>query len=104
MPRRKIQRAFLSWIEENRARFAIAMKLGQRADKVLEFSFDGINRAIAGELTTWEIIVSVTHEDEFWDALLWLETVPKHIEGGYVCDLCPPESRPIFPDRESLWT
>ena len=48
MPRRKIQRSFLSWLEENRTRFAIEIKLGRRTDRVLEFSFEGINNAIKG--------------------------------------------------------
>ena len=59
MPRRMIQRAFLKWLEENRSRFAIEIKLGRRTDNVLEFTFAGINRAISGALTTWEINVTV---------------------------------------------
>ena len=35
---------------------------------------------------------------------LSLEAVPKRVPGGYVCDLCPPGSRPVFPNRPSLWT
>ena len=61
MPRRMIQRAFLKWLEENRARFAVEIKLGRRTDNVLEFTFAGINRAISGALTTWEINVTVMH-------------------------------------------
>jgi hypothetical protein len=52
MPRRKIQRAFLSWLEENLDRFALDVTLGKRTDTVQEFSFAGINPAISGALTT----------------------------------------------------
>lgn len=103
MPRRMIQRAFLKWLEENRARFAVEIKLGRRTDNVLEFTFAGINRAISGALTTWEINVTVMLEEECWDFLLSLDAEPKRVQGGYVCDLCPRDSRPIFPDRPSLW-
>ena len=41
MPRRKIQRAFLSWLEDNRDRFALEIRLGTRTDRVQEFSFAG---------------------------------------------------------------
>jgi hypothetical protein len=34
---------------------------------------------------------------------LCLETIPKRVTGGYVCDLCPRESRPVLPDRPALW-
>jgi len=46
MPRRKIQCAFLSWLEANRDRFAVEIELGTRTDRVQEFSFAGINEAI----------------------------------------------------------
>ena len=46
MPRRKIQRAFLSWLEENRGRLALDIRLGRRTDEALEFSFAGITPAI----------------------------------------------------------
>ncbi len=46
MPPSKIQRALLSWLEENRDRFAVKIRLGARADEVQEFSFAGVNRAL----------------------------------------------------------
>jgi hypothetical protein len=99
-----IQRAFLKWLEDNRARFAGEIKLGRRADSGLEFSFAGINSAISGTLTTWEIIVTVTHEDECWDFLLSLDAEPKRVQGGYVCDLCPaqPAERAMNAQREGF--
>jgi hypothetical protein len=104
MPRRLIQRAFLNWLDENRPRFALEINLGRRTDTDLDFSFAGITGAISGVLTTWEINVLAMHEQECWDFLLSLDAIPKRAPGGYVCDLCPPESRPVFPDRPALWT
>jgi hypothetical protein len=75
MPRRQIQRAFLSWLEDNRGRFALDITLGKRTDTVQEFSFVGINPAISGALTTWEIEVWAIRDDHRWDILLNLEVV-----------------------------
>jgi hypothetical protein len=103
VPRRKIQRAFLSWLEKNRLRFAIEIKLGRRTDCVLEFSFVGVNSAIEGLLNTREIEVFAMYEDECWDILVEFNAEPKRVSGGYVCEACPPGSPPLFPDRSSLW-
>jgi hypothetical protein len=70
MPRRKIQSAFLSWLEDNRDRFALEIRLGRRTDEVQEFFLAGINPAITGTLATYEIEVYAMHEDDCWDILL----------------------------------
>ena len=103
MPRRMIQRAFLRWLEEKRSRFAIEIKLGRRTDTDLEFTFAGTLSALSGVLTTWEISVYVIHKDESWDCLLDVSARPKRVPNGYVCNLCPPESRPVFLSRPALW-
>ena len=103
MPRRMIQRAFLIWLEQNRSRFAIEIELGRRTDTDLEFTFAGINGALIGVLTTWEISVYVIHQGENWDCILDVNAEPKRVLGGYVCDVCPPESRPVFQSRPALW-
>lgn len=77
----------------------LEIKRGQRTDTLLEFPFAGVNDAIRGALTTWELNVAATREDLRWDFLLSLEASPKRVPGGYVCGLCPPETRPVFPDR-----
>ena len=105
MPRRKIQRAFLSWLEENRDRLALEIRLGKRTDTVQEFCFAGINPAISGALTTYEIEVGAIHDDHYWDILFNVDAEPKRaLGGGYVCGLCPPDARPVFADRQALWT
>jgi hypothetical protein len=85
MPRRKIQRAFLSWLEENRGRFTVDIALGKRTDTVQEFSFAGINPAISGALTTYEIEVWAIRDDNRWDILLNLEAEPKRVPGERPC-------------------
>ncbi len=88
MPRRKIQRAFLSWLE----------------DRVQEFSFAGINHAIIGALTTYEIEVYAMHENDCWDILLSAYAEPKRAQGGgFFCEACPPDARRMFADRPALW-
>ena len=104
MPRRKIQRAFLSWLEASRDRFALEIRLGKRTDRVQEFSFAGVNRAIEGALTTYEIEVYAIHENDRWDILLSTWAEPKRAQGGgYFCEACPPEARRMFADRPALW-
>ena len=104
MPRRKIQRAFLSWLEGNRSRLAVDIVLGKRTDTVQEFTFAGINRAIRGELNTYEVEVWVIYRDDCWDILLDLDAEPKRVPGGYICDRCFPEAQRVFADRPALWT
>jgi hypothetical protein len=98
-----VQRAFLSWLEANRSRFAIEIKLGRRTDTVQQFAFAGINSAIRGVLSAWEISALVMHQGECWDFLLDVDAEPKRVPGGYVCDFCPPASRFVFPNP-AHWT
>jgi hypothetical protein len=44
------------------------------------------------------------HQGACWDFLLDMDTEPRRVPGGYVCDLCPSEPRPVFPNRPALWT
>ena len=70
-----------------------------------EFSFAGINRAISGALTTYEVEVWVTYRNDCWDLLFNVDAEPKRIPaGGYLCDLCPADARRVFADRPALWT
>lgn len=103
MPRRKIQCAFLSWLEANRDRFAVEIELGKRTDEVQAFVFAGINRAIRGVLTTYEINVYALHGEDCWDFLLSLEAEPRRVRGGgFFCDSCLPGARRVFAARPTL--
>ena len=104
MPLSKIQRAFLSWLEENRDRFAVEIRLGARTDEVQEFSFAGINRAIEGALTSDEINVYAIHDNDCWDILLSVDAEPKRAHGGgFFCERCLTDARRAFADRPALW-
>jgi hypothetical protein len=104
MPRRKIQRAFSSWLDKNHDRFSMKIRLGRRTDRFWEFSFVGINAAIQGALTTYEINVAAEYANDCRDLLLSLEAEPRQARGGGVfCDICLPEARRVFPDRPALW-
>lgn len=64
----------------------------------------GINTAIQGVLTTYEINVAVEHAEDCWDLLLSREAEPRRARsGGVFCDSCFPEARRVFPDRPALW-
>jgi len=58
---------------------------------------------VTASLVDDEIIIAVIWEGECWDMLRDLETYPKRVSGGYVCDECPEVDRPVFSSREGLW-
>jgi hypothetical protein len=105
--RRQIHNAFDRWYRANQDRFAIRLEFIRRTDKVLSFGFAGIDRAINCALIDDEILVLATcnHNGvaEDCDYLIWIDTVPVRVVGGYVCDLCDPDTRPVVPDRATLW-
>ena len=104
MPQPKIQRAFRSWLDQNHERFAVKIRLGQRAARFWGFSFIGVNAAIRGALTTSEIDIFVEYADEWWDVLLSLDAAPRRAAGGgYFCACCLTEPRRVFSDRPSFW-
>ena len=109
MPRRRLHREFLRWLKLNRARFAIGITLRKRTDRLLEFSFVGINPAITGFLSTCDVNVNVIFEgNDFdagnWDTLMYLFHAAKPVPGGYICSQCKPEYKRVFPDLVALWT
>ena len=75
--RPRIQRAFFSWLIQNRHRLAFDLLIEGRTDHFINFSFIGVNRAISAALTTYEINVSVEWNDECWDLLLSLKSSPR---------------------------
>lgn len=67
------------------------------------FCFEGITKAIYGNVSQGEITIAVEAYGRFWDVILWLDFAPVRVEGGWECRLCLPESRSIFPTRAALW-
>jgi hypothetical protein len=103
VPRRRIQKAFRSFLVEKSSRLAVAICLGRRTDELWEFTFDGVNGAIRGALTAYEIEVMATFRREPWGLLLNLDAEPKRCAAGYVCAACNEEKRRTFASREALW-
>ena len=101
MPGRMIQRAFLSLLEENRSRFAIKIKLGRRNDGVQQFAFAGINSAVSGVLSTYEISVYVMHQGACWDFLLDVDTELRRVPAAMFATSARRNLAPVFP---ALWT
>ncbi len=102
-PRRRIQRAFVDWLSESRDRFSIPVMM-RRTDHVIDFSFEGIHPAIQGALVNWEELnVAVDWQDVCWDLIISLDVSPEKTEGGYICTMCDPDKRTVFPSKEALW-
>ena len=101
--RRRVHGAFFQWYAASEQRFAIKLELLKRTDTCLEIGFRKFNRVVTATLVDGEMSIPVIWEGICWDVLCWFETYPKRIPGGYVCDECPEDTRPIFPTREALW-
>jgi hypothetical protein len=65
--------------------------------------FCGISQILTAVLTTYEINVAVEGQGTRWDLLQSFDAIPKRVPGGYVCELCPEDKRPIFLSREAIW-
>jgi hypothetical protein len=98
-----VHRAFIDWLEEVRLRLAIALEVRGRVGRHIELSFDGIHPAIGASLTSRELSVFADWQGQTWDLLLSLDVLPRRARSGYICELCQPEERPIFPNLEALW-
>jgi hypothetical protein len=53
-----------------------------------------VSPILTATVVEWEIDVDVVWECTHWDQILWLDARPKRASGGYVCDLCPEDTRP----------
>ena len=101
--RRRLHKAFLHWYAANEERFAIKLELFKRTDTWLHMGFCGISQILTAELTTYEINIVVEWQGTQWDLLQSFDAIQKRVPGGYVCELCPEDKRPIFLSREAIW-
>jgi hypothetical protein len=110
--RRRIQRAFLSWLDKNHHLFAIGVVVESRTDSSLIFSFEGINCAIRGLLNTHELDVWVEWNGYCWDYIFSFDSAPMRTPDGFVCKLCRdyfldknPDKQfdAIYRSREEIW-
>lgn len=100
--RPRIQRAFFRWLAGNKQRFVIPIRIIRRMDHQIEVHFVRLNPIISISLSN-EVWVCVKWKNEIWDCLCNFEAVPLRVNNGYVCKLCNPEMREVFPNREALW-
>jgi len=99
----RIQRAFLSWLEETRHLSTVRIVTGRRTRRFLEFEFDVGGPLLSGCLLKDEIRIAACKEDYCWDFLLDLECFPARTDHGLVCMTCSPANRRAFSTREELW-
>jgi hypothetical protein len=110
--RRRIQRAFLSWLVKNHHLLTIDLIIESRTDEILRFSFEGINSSICGALNTYEINVWVEWNNYCWDTIFSFESAPIRGANGFFCKFCRDHFLHDFPDcqfdeiyraREEIW-
>lgn len=102
--RRRIHRAFLKWLQENRHHFLVPIDIKHRTDRTIELSFAGYHPCLSACLSSWCINVPAIWQGQCWDLLCSFESSPSPVTGGYHCLLCSPENRRIFSSRDALWT
>lgn len=102
LPRRRIQRAFLQWLQASRADWVIPVIVRKRRDCFLMCELRGVTKHIRVALS-WQILVEARLDNECWDLLACFEALPQRVPHGYVCSLCDPETRPTYHSREDLW-
>ena len=104
--RRKVHKLFWQWLVCNRHRFLIDLKVEQREDRWIDFSFVGINPALTacflGRQQEIEIWVTLDGErvDNIFSAYAW----PKRVADGYIDVSLLEEYRVLRPSREEIWT
>ena len=101
--RPRIQRAFLRWLVKSQSRLAVPIRITERTDQCLCWSFAGVNPIVHAGLTGWDIWISVDWQGENWDYLDCFDFCPKAVLGGYVCHMCYPEAQKLYPSCEALW-
>jgi hypothetical protein len=103
-----IELSLLEWLKDAQSTATTRGRRGVEPGHI-EFSFEGINSALGTVLifdetdAFVELDVFVDYEGQNWDLILELQCEPVGVAGGYVCDMCEPEDRNVFPTREALW-
>jgi hypothetical protein len=101
--RRRFHNDFFRWYAASEGKFAIKLELLKRTDRALEIGFCNISRVLTAYAVDGEISIPVDWHDINWDIIQWFEASPRRFQGGYVCDLCPEDSRPVYSSREEFW-
>ena len=103
MPTQSLQQAFLDWYAVNHTRFAYVVQFEVPAGGHLTLYFGGINRVLYARFSLDCISVWVDYQGECWDCVFDVDAAPIPVTGGYICTMCKPETRVVFPDRLTIW-
>lgn len=106
LPRPRIQRAFVRWLNENQHCFMVPTRISKINAKGVELYFHNYPECLSVWLTSNELSVHVEWQENYWDCLIDLDASPFHTLGGYQCKRCVHEGGKqvmVFPSREALW-
>jgi hypothetical protein len=99
----RFQRVFLTWLEELRERLAVPVTVLDRSSDMLDLDFGDAAPMLGVSISSDEIMVSAEWKGDCVDLLFDAEVEVSRVPGGYVCGLCEPEKREVFPTRDALW-
>ena len=102
LPRPRIQRAFVLWFRENRARFKVPVRLTTVTHAGIMLNFPSHTECLCVLLSRGDLSVHVKWQGVAWDMLISLDAWPEPVNGGYRCSLCLGEIE-IWPTREAIW-
>nr|WP_315246036.1 hypothetical protein [uncultured Albidiferax sp.] len=103
LPRPRIQRAFVVWLRENRARFAVPVRLTKVKATGILLHFTNQPECLFVWLSRGDLSVYVEWQGLTWDMLISLDAEPVLTAEGYRCSFCE-VSDTTWPTREALWT
>jgi hypothetical protein len=95
---------FLKWLDEPEACLSIPVREEPYIGERIGLVFQGINAEIDGFVTCRELTVSVNREGQDWETLLSLDIdARRRRRGGFICSICDPKDRIVFPTLGALW-
>lgn len=107
LPRPRIQRAFVSWLNEKQHCFRVPVHISKITAKGIELRFKNYPDCLSVWLTSNELGVHVEWQGVYWDCLVDLDASPFHALGGYQCERCVHQDEAqamIFLSRVALWS
>jgi hypothetical protein len=101
--RRKIQRAFLAWLNCHQGGFKYPLQFVSREDGYLIMGMPNLNPALHVFLNQGGMGMSLYWQGCCWDFLVCFDAAPIPTADGYYCAFCIPEYRTYYASREALW-
>lgn len=108
--RSRYLRAFMQWHQAVKTRLPVQLIRAHRADPrrrdSLLYLFEGLPAALQVCVRNNEIGISVTHQGECWDFLVFFESQARRVadagQDGYRCHQCIGHGK-TWPTRQALW-